>query len=53
MKTSTDIKKDLKEKTNFNDKEIDTCLSQFHMRELLKQERVDIVGDKPIYKYYF
>ena len=53
MKTSVDLKKDLKEQTEFNDKEIDTCLSQFHHRGLLKSERVGIVGDRPIYRYYF
>ena len=45
MKTSNDLKKDLKKQTKFNDKEIDTCLSQFHHRGLLKQERVRVEGD--------
>ena len=53
MKTSIDIKKDLRENTDFNDKEIDTCLSQFHKRGLLKNERIGIEGDTPIYRYYF
>lgn len=53
MKTSKDLKKDLKEQTKFNDKEIDTCLSQFHHRDLLKQERIRIEIDKPIYRFIF
>lgn len=53
MKTSTDLKKDLKEKTIFNDKEIDTCLNQFHKRGLLKSEKITMNEDKPIYRYYF
>ena len=53
MKTSKDLKKDLKEQTKFNDKEIDTCLSQFHHRGLLKQERIGIEEDRPIYRHYF
>ena len=53
MKTSADLKKDLKRQTKFNDKEIDTCLSQFHHRGLLNQERIGIEGNRPIYRYYF
>lgn len=53
MKISNDLKKDLKEQTKFNDKEIDTCLSQFDHRGLLKKERIRIDGDRPIYRYYF
>jgi len=53
MKTSTDIKKDLKEQTRFNDKEIDICLSEFNKRGLLQRIRIRVDGDVPIYKYFF
>ena len=43
----------LQEKTIFNDKEIDTCLNQFHKRGLLKSEKITMNEDKPIYRYYF
>lgn len=51
-KTSVDLKQDLKKQTKFNDKEIDTCLSQFYKRDLLKRERIRVNIDRPIYRYY-
>ena len=51
-KTSTDLKKDLKIQTKFNDKEIDTCLSQFYKKNLLKRERIRVEMNRPIYRYY-
>lgn len=53
MRTSNDLKKDLKEQTKFKHKEMDTCLSQFYHRGLLKQERVGVEEDIPLYRYYF
>lgn len=53
LKHSRDVRMDLLEQTRFNEQEIDTCLGRFYNKKLIQREKIGLIGEKVIFRYYF
>lgn len=51
-KQSSDLGKDIASLGKYEKKEIETALRMYFKEGKIKRDKVDVIGNKPVYRYY-